>query len=87
MGYTGIIVTEPMNVFAITEYYSAEEAAVAALKAGCDMILLPEKLDEAYQGILEGVKDGTVAEARINDSLKRVLRVKLADKLNDFVEE
>lgn len=87
MGYTGIIITEPMNVFAITEYYSAKEAAVAALKAGCDMILLPEKLDEAYQGILDGVKDGTVAEARINDSLKRVLRVKFADKLNDFMEE
>jgi beta-N-acetylhexosaminidase len=87
MGYTGIIITEPMNVSAITEYYGAEEAAVAALKAGCDMILLPENLDKAYQGILDGVKDGTVAEARINDSLKRVLRVKFADKLNDFIEE
>ena len=87
MGYTGIIITEPMNVSAITEYYGAEEAAVAALKAGCDMILLPENLDKAYQGILDGVKDGTVAEARINDSLKRVLRVKFADKLKDFIEE
>ncbi len=87
MGYTGIVITEPMNVSAITEYYGAEEAAVAALKAGCDMILLPENLDKAYQGILNGVKDGTVAEARINDSLKRVLRVKFADKLNDFMEE
>ena len=87
MGYAGIIISEPMNVSAITEYYSSKEAAVAALKAGCDMILLPEDLDEAYQGILDGVKDGTVAEARINDSLKRVLRVKFAYKLNDFIQE
>ena len=86
MGYTGIIITEPMNVTAITEYYSSAEAAIAALKAGCDMILLPENLQEAYQGILDGVKNGTVAEARINDSLKRVFRVKYADKLNDFAE-
>ena len=86
MGYSGIIITEPMNVKAITEYYNASEAAVAALKAGCDMILIPEDLEEAYQGILEGVQNGTVAEARINDSLKRVFRVKYADKLNDFAE-
>lgn len=86
MGYTGIIVTEPMNVTAITEYYSTSEAVVAALKAGCDMILMPENLQEAYQGILEGVQNGTVAEARINDSLKRVFRVKYADKLKDFTE-
>ncbi|MBR3762289.1 MAG: glycoside hydrolase family 3 protein [Lachnospiraceae bacterium] len=86
LGFTGIIITEPMNVKAITDYYSAEEAAVAALKAGCDMILLPEDLDEAYMGILEGIGNGSVAEARINDSLKRVLRVKYAYKLSEFTE-
>lgn len=86
LGFEGVIITEPMNGKAITEYYQPGEAAVAALKAGCDMILLPENLEEAYQGILAGVQDGSVAEARINDSLKRVLRVKYADKLADFAE-
>lgn len=86
LGYTGIVITEPMNGKAITEYYSASEAAVAALKAGCDMILLPENLEVAYKGILDGVQNGTVAEARINDSLKRVFRVKYADKLKEFAE-
>ncbi len=84
LGFTGVIITEPMNVKAITDYYGAAEAAVAALKAGCDMILLPEDLDEAYMGILEGIGNGSVAEARINDSLKRVLRVKYAYKLSEF---
>lgn len=84
LGFNGIVITEPMNGKAITEYYSASEAAVAALKAGCDMILLPEKLEETYQGILDAVANGTVAEARINDSLKRVLRVKYAEKLQEF---
>ncbi len=82
--YDGIIITEPMNVKAITDYYSAAEAAVAALKAGCDMILLPEDLKEAYEGILTGIIDGSVAQERINDSLKRVYRVKYAYKLQEF---
>lgn len=87
LGFDGIIITEPMNGKAITEYYSASEAAVAALKAGCDMILMPENLKEAYQGILDGVANGSVAEARINDSLKRVFRVKYADKLEEFADQ
>lgn len=84
LDFAGVIITEPMNGKAITEYYSASEAAVAALKAGCDMILMPESLEEAYEGILEGIATGSVAEARINDSLKRVMRVKYAYKLAEF---
>lgn len=87
LGFGGIIITEPMNGKAITDYYSASEAAVAALKAGCDMILMPENLKQAYQGVLEGIANGSVAEARVNDSLKRVFRVKYADKLAEFEQE
>ncbi len=86
LGFKGVIITEPMTGKAITEYYTPDEAAVAALKAGCDMILLPEDLETAAQGILEGVSNGSVSEARINDSLKRVFRVKYADKLSEFTE-
>lgn len=86
LGFEGIIITEPMNVKAITEYYDTGEAAVAALKAGCDMILLPQDLKAAHKAIVDGVNDGSVAEARINDSLKRVFRVKYASKLMEFTE-
>lgn len=86
LGFEGIVITEPMNVKAITEYYETGEAAVEALKAGCDMILLPADLKEAHQAIIAGVSDGSVAEARINDSLKRVFRVKYASKLAEFAE-
>ncbi len=86
LGFDGIIITEPMNVKAITEYYETSEAVVAALKAGCDMILLPDNLEGAHQAIINGVSDGSVAEARINDSLKRVFRVKYANKLAEFAE-
>ena len=86
LGFEGIIITEPMNVKAITEYYETSEAVVEALKAGCDMILLPQDLKAAHKAIVDGVNDGSVAEARINDSLKRVFRVKYASKLAEFAE-
>ena len=86
LGFEGIIITEPMNVKAITEYYETSEAVVEALKAGCDMILLPQDLKAAHKAIMDGVSDGSVAEARINDSLKRVFRVKYASKLAEFAE-
>ena len=86
LGFEGIVITEPMNVKAITEYYESGEAAVEALKAGCDMILLPQDLKAAHKAIVDGVADGSVAEARINDSLKRVFRVKYASKLAEFAE-
>lgn len=86
LGFEGIIITEPMNVKAITEYYETSEAVVEALKAGCDMILLPQDLKAAHKAIVDGVNDGSIAEARINDSLKRVFRVKYADKLAEFAE-
>lgn len=77
MGYDGIVITDAMNMGAIAEEYSSAEAAVKALQAGADIILMPEDFDAAYQGILDAVKDGTLTEDRINESLIRVLKIKL----------
>ena len=82
LGYNGIVITDAMNMTAITEYYAADEAAVMALKAGADMILMPET-EKAYEGVLAAVKDGTIAEERINDSLKRIYRVKYRDRVDE----
>ena len=81
LGYDGIVITDAMNMSAISEYYTADEAAVKALKAGADMILMPEDFVTAYEGVIAAVKDGTIDENRINDSLKRVYRVKYAGTL------
>lgn len=79
MGFDGIIITDSMSMAAITEYYSSDEAAIWALLAGCDMLLMPEDFEMAYEGVLTAVRNGNVAEERINDSLKRVYRIKYAD--------
>ena len=76
LGYTGIIVTDSLSVGAITDYYTPAEAAVAALKAGCDIPLMPERLDEAYQGVLSAVQVGELTEERLDESLTRILTAK-----------
>ena len=81
LGYEGVVITDAMNMEAISTYYGADEAAILALKAGCDMILMPDDFELAYQGVLAAVQNGTISEERINDSLRRIYRIKYADKL------
>ena len=80
MGYTGLVVTDAMNMGAITEEYTSAEAAVKALQAGVDVVLMPENYQQAYQGVLDAVADGTLTEERINESVTRILTVKLEMK-------
>lgn len=81
MNYEGVIITDALNMGAISTYYGADEAAIMALKAGCDMLLMPESFEKAYAGVLQAVLDGTISEERIDDSLKRIYRIKYAGKL------
>lgn len=80
MGFEGVVITDAMNMGAITEYYTADEAAIKALQAGADMILMPEDFETAYQGVIDAVENGTLSEERIDESLRRIFRVKYKDK-------
>lgn len=83
LGYDGVIITDALNMSAITDYYTADEAAIQALKAGCDMLLMPEDFRTAYYGVLQAVRDGVISEERINDSLLRIYRIKYADRVEE----
>lgn len=83
LGFEGVIITDAMNIAAVSNYYGADDAAVLALRAGCDMILMPEDFEKAYNGVLEAVKSGVISEERINDSLRRVYRIKYADRVTE----
>ncbi|MBO5336988.1 MAG: beta-N-acetylhexosaminidase [Lachnospiraceae bacterium] len=87
LNFKGVIITDALNMSAISEYYSSEQAAVMALRAGCDMVLMPENFEEAYQGVLKAVQEGTISEERINDSLRRIYRIKYADKIEETEAE
>lgn len=77
LGFDGIVITDALNMGAITQQYSSSEAAVKALQAGVDILLMPENFSEAYNGVLTAVKHGTISEERLNQSVRRILRVKL----------
>lgn len=78
LGFTGIVITDSHRMGAITEYYGSGEAAVLALQAGADMILMPADLQTAFDGVKAAVEDGTLSEERINESVLRILNIKYA---------
>lgn len=77
MKFDGIAITDAMDMGAITEVYEPGEAAVKAVKAGMDVILMPTDLDKAYNAVLEAVKSGEITEKSINESVSRVIRTKI----------
>ncbi len=77
LNFQGVIITDSMQMGAVADYYSPEEAAVKALLAGNDMILMPTDLDRAFNGIHAAVESGEISEDRINESVHRILMLKL----------
>lgn len=77
LGFNGIIITDAMDMKAITKNYSAKKAAIAAIKAGADIVLMPDNLEGAYKGILKEVKKGRIKESRIDESVRKILAVKI----------
>ena len=56
--------------------YTPGEAAVLALQAGCDVLLMPNSLPEAYAAVLEAVQNGTITHERLDQSVNKILRYK-----------
>lgn len=78
LGYDGIVITDALNMGAVTDNYTSEQAAVLAVNAGVDMLLMPQDYEAAYNGLLAAVQDGTISEERIDESVVRIVRVKLS---------
>ena len=77
MGYNGIVVTDAMTAGSITDTYNSDVAAVMAVNAGVDIILLPADYDTAYNAVLAAVSDGSISEDRIDESVVRIVKKKL----------
>ena len=91
MGFEGIAITDAMDMGAITEVYTSGEAAVKAIKAGIDVVLMPVDYDEAYNAVLEAVHEGKISEERINESVSRIIHTKVKRGVipvdTDLIEE
>ena len=73
MGFDGVIMTDAMNMEAITDLYAPGAATVAALNAGADLVLMPADLDAAIAGIEAAVADGSLSRARLDDAAAKVI--------------
>lgn len=88
LGFKGIVMTDYLNDKTIVKNYSAADAAVKAIQAGADLLLEPDDLEAAYEGVLKAVKKGDITEDRLDESIYRILRVKLSmqDESSDTTE-
>jgi beta-N-acetylhexosaminidase len=76
LGYQNIIVTDAMEMGAITQQYNNAEAAVGTLQAGADIVLGPQNFVKAFDAVVKAVEDGVLTEQRIDQSVRRILRLK-----------
>ena len=77
LGYQNIIITDGMEMGAITQQYSSAEAAVGSIQAGVDIVLGPKNLVEAFDAVIAAVNNGTISEERINQSVRRILKLRM----------
>ena len=80
LNFNGIIITDDLEMGAVSNYNTFNDVGVKAVKAGADILLVCHDYQheqEVYLGILEAVKNGEITEERINDSVRRILKVKL----------
>ena len=82
LGYQNIIITDGMEMGAITQHYSSGEAAVRSIQAGVDIVLGPKDFIEAFDAVMKAVETGTITEDRINQSVRRILKMKKGLKSN-----
>ena len=75
LGFEGVVITDGMNM-APAKRWPAGEAAVRALNAGNDILLMPDKLPDAYNGLLSGLRVGDLSRARLVEAVTRVLTLK-----------
>ncbi|AZP18001.1 glycoside hydrolase family 3 protein [Streptomyces aquilus] len=75
-GYEGVIVTDSLGMEGVRTKYGDDRVPVLALKAGVDQLLNPPNLDVAWNAVLNAVRGGELTEARLDESILRVLRLK-----------
>lgn len=84
LGYDGLISTDSLRMQGVRELHSDAEIPVLALKAGIDQLLMPIDLNLAINSVLSAVRDGKLDEKRIDDSVRRILRLKYQRGLADY---
>ncbi|MEY9215368.1 glycoside hydrolase family 3 C-terminal domain-containing protein [Thermobifida halotolerans] len=83
LGYDGVVTTDALNMEGVRQSHDDGEVAVRAVLAGADQLLMPPDLDLAYSAVLAAVEEGRIGEERLDESVLRILRLKLRRGLLD----
>ena len=89
LGFDGLLITDDMEMKAIDDRYRSGEASVMAIEAGADIVMVlwtPTKQDEVFDALLSAVKSGRISQARLNQSVERILKGKRAAFDRRFVD-
>lgn len=78
LGFEGLIITDAMNMGAIADSYGSSEAAIAALEAGCDIVLMPDNVPEAFRAVTDALNSGRFTEQWLDKTVRRILNFKQA---------
>ena len=81
MGYNGVVITDDMDMGALAKHYTFGDMAVQSILAGSDILLVCheyEHMQEAYNGLMKAVKDGRISKERLDESVKRILLMKMS---------
>ncbi len=81
MGYNGVVATDDMDMGALAKHYTFGDMAVQSILAGSDILLVCheyEHMQEAYNGLMKAVKDGRISKERLDESVKRILLMKMS---------
>ena len=81
LGWKGLVITDDLGMGAVRKYYDDAEAGVQAVLAGADIVLIAHGYEHQaamYDGLLQAYEDGRLSEERIDESVRRIVRVKLA---------
>ena len=76
LGFDGVLITDAMNMAGVQIAASNSDAARHAVQAGVDILLMPPSVSDAVQGIQDAITNGQLTEARIDESVRRILRLK-----------
>ena len=86
LGFKGLVVTDALNMQALTKNYSEKEILIKAINAGADLLLMPEDPVNAVKIIKEAVNGGLISEERINESVEKILSLKDSTIKNNYNE-
>ena len=90
LGYNGLVVTDALNMGALTNYYSKEEICGKAVEAGVDILLMPVSSRVCLKSVQDAINNGNISEEQINESVRKILKLKyerIEDNYDDYLDK